>query len=143
MFHVFFYKLLIGFLVCIPFIAQAMDKQTLSINKQLFHLEVPETAKEYNHGLMYRHHLPEGYGMLFVFDPKTEVVMWMKNTYIALDMLFIGADNRIVCIFEHTTPLSLKMLSCDAPVMAVIELNAGDVKKFHLLKGMILKKSTN
>lgn len=65
--------------------------------------------------------------------------MWMKNTYLPLDMLFIGSDYQIKCILEYTQPLSLTLLSCDEATLAVIELNAGEVNKFKLKKGMKLK----
>jgi uncharacterized membrane protein (UPF0127 family) len=116
--------------------AQAMDKQMVSINQQSFYLEVPQTAKEYKQGLMYRHHMPAHQGMMFRFNPDNQPIMWMKNTYIPLDILFIGADHRIKCIVEQARPLSLKLVRCPVPVAAVIELNAGEVKKCHLLKGM-------
>jgi uncharacterized membrane protein (UPF0127 family) len=120
---------------------EAMSSLSLSINNHLFHLEVPQTIKEYNQGLMNRYSMPPSYGMIFLFDPKTKSrpTMWMKNTYVSLDMLFIGPDYKIACILQHTKPLSLELLSCDQPVLAVIELNSGDVDRFHLEKGMELQ----
>lgn len=137
----FFYKLIISLLASIPFMTYAMDKMTVLINDHEFYLEVPETLSEYNEGLMYRKTLEHNRGMIFVYDPKNtnKAAMWMKNTYLSLDMLFIGPDYRIKCILEHTKPLSLERLTCNDSVLAVIELNAGEVDKFQLKKDMKIK----
>jgi uncharacterized membrane protein (UPF0127 family) len=114
-----------------------MEHINVIINQHQFNLEVPVTKEEYTQGLMFRRTLPERHGMLFIFDPQGKPqAMWMKNTYLSLDMLFVGPDSKIACILEHTQPLSLTLLSCDAPVSRVIELNAGEVKKYHLEQGM-------
>ena len=60
---------------------------------------------------MYRKELADGKGMLFDFSPEQEVSMWMKNTYISLDMIFIRADGRILRIAENTEPISTKIIS--------------------------------
>lgn len=132
-------KLVVSLLVSLPFTAQAMDRVNVIINNHPVNLEAVKTSSEYSKGLMGRKSLPSGHGMLFAFDPKVPVRMWMKNTDLSLDMLFIGPDYRIKCILEHTKPLSLKLLSCDEAVAAVIELNAGEVKQFQVKKGMEIK----
>ena len=71
---------------------------------QVFSVEVMRTPDERSKGLMYRRELPDGRGMLFDFSPEQNVSMWMKNTYISLDMIFIRADGRILRIAENTTP---------------------------------------
>lgn len=118
------------------------DVVTLKINQHSFTLNIPKTEKQYGQGLMYKHHLPERTGMFFVVDSKDtqNFNMWMKNTYIPLDMLFIGPDYRITCIKKNTKPLSLKHISCPSPTMAVIEINAGEANKYHLAKGMKITK---
>ena len=68
------------------------------------------TEEEKTTGLMYRKELADGKGMLFDFSPEQEVSMWMKNTYISLDMIFIRADGRILRIAENTEPLSTKII---------------------------------
>lgn len=118
----------------------------IKINHHLFTLNIPKTSKQYIQGLMFRHHLPERTGMLFAIDPKDShhFDMWMKNTYIPLDMLFIGPDYRITCIKKNAKPLSLKHISCPSPTIAVIEINGGEANKYHLVKGMkIMKDQTN
>ena len=62
------------------------------------------TEEEKTTGLMYRKELPDGKGMLFDFSPEQQMSMWMKNTYISLDMIFIRADGRILRIAENTEP---------------------------------------
>jgi uncharacterized protein len=134
------YKVFVGFFMFIP-VTHAMEQITLLLNNHAFYLEVPISMKEYSQGLMYRHHLAESTGMIFLFDEKdvSKPAMWMKNTYISLDMIFIGSDYRIACILEHTQPLSLTVLSCEEPAIAVIELNAGEARKFRMIKGMEIK----
>jgi hypothetical protein len=76
-------------------------------------------------GLMYVRELGEFEGMLFPTPAPAVVTMWMKNTYIPLDMLFIRADGRIARIAAQTTPLSERTISSGEPVTAVLELNGG------------------
>lgn len=136
------YVLFISLFLILP-LAYSMKTVTHFINEHAFELEVPVSTPEYNQGLMYRKRLQERTGMIFLFSPKkgNTPLMWMKNTYISLDMLFIGLDNRIACIIENTKPLSLSFLSCDRPVLAVIEINAGEVKKYNLKPEMEIKGS--
>jgi uncharacterized membrane protein (UPF0127 family) len=76
----------------------------------VFSVEMATTEEEKTTGLMYRKELADGKGMLFDFSPEQEVSMWMKNTYISLDMIFIRADGRILRIAENTEPLSTKII---------------------------------
>jgi uncharacterized protein len=76
-------------------------------------------------GLMFVRHMDDHEGMLFVFPGGQRVSMWMKNTYISLDMLFIGADGRIEYIAPRTIPLSLTIISAPNPARAVLELKGG------------------
>ena len=86
-------------------------------------------------GLMYRDHLPENTGMLFDYGHEQSVQMWMKNTLIPLDMLFIDDNGRIVHIVENTRPGSEILIDSGRPVRAVLELNAGSVEKHHIRTG--------
>lgn len=114
----------------------------IKINHQSFTLNIPKTAKQYEQGLMFLHYLPERTGMIFTVEPKDAypLRMWMKNTYIPLDMLFIGSDYRIACIKRNTKPLSLEHISCPVPTIAVIEINGGEANKYHLVKDMKITK---
>lgn len=86
-------------------------------------------------GLMHRQYLPENAGMLFDYRHEQSVQMWMKNTLIPLDMLFIDNDGRIVRIVENTEPGSQALIDSGQPVRAVLELNAGSVKKYGIQVG--------
>ena len=94
--------------------ARAASFQTLEIatksGVQVFSVEMATTEEEKTTGLMYRKELADGKGMLFDFSPEQQVSMWMKNTYIPLDMIFIRADGRILRIAENTEPLSTKII---------------------------------
>ncbi|MEE8394039.1 MAG: DUF192 domain-containing protein, partial [Rhodospirillales bacterium] len=76
-----------------------------------------------------------GQGMLFDFKKTQPVAMWMKNTLISLDMLFIAADGRIVGIARHTVPMSLKTIFSPAPVRGVLEIGAGISEKLGIGTG--------
>src|SRR5271165_2562387 len=80
--------------------ARAASFQSLEIvtksGVQVFTVEMATTEEEKTTGLMYRKELADGKGMLFDFSPEQQVSMWMKNTYISLDMIFIRADGRIL-----------------------------------------------
>ena len=93
---------------CTGFGARAATFQTLEIatksGVQVFSVEMATTEEEKTTGLMYRKELADGKGMLFDFSPEQQVSMWMKNTYISLDMIFIRADGRILRIAENTEP---------------------------------------
>lgn len=90
-----------------------------------FQVEVATTAEQRRHGLMFRETLEDDHGMLFDFERSAPVTMWMRNTYVSLDMLFIDADGRIRRIVTDTQPLSDAVIGSGGPVRAVLELRAG------------------
>jgi uncharacterized membrane protein (UPF0127 family) len=102
---------------------------------QVFSVEMAATEEEKTTGLMYRKELPDGKGMLFDFSPEQQVSMWMKNTYISLDMIFIRADGRILRIAENTEPLSTKIISSGGPAKGVLEVAAGTAQKYGIAPG--------
>ncbi len=102
---------------------------------QVFSVEMATTEEEKQTGLMYRKELADGKGMLFDFNPAQEVSMWMKNTYVSLDMIFIRADGRILRIAENTEPLSTKIISSQGPARAVLEVVAGTAQKYGIRPG--------
>ena len=83
-------------------------------------------------GLMHVRHMPEFTGMLFSYTEPNIHSMWMKNTYISLDILFIREDGTISNIAANTEPLSLKSISSTEPVSYVLELNAGVTSELHI-----------
>ncbi len=119
--------------------ARAASIQPLEIvtknGVQVFSVEMATTEQEKETGLMYRKELADGKGMLFDFSPEQEVSMWMKNTYISLDMIFIRADGRILRIAENTEPLSTKIISSRGLAKGVLEVIAGTAKKYGIEPG--------
>ena len=100
-----------------------------------FKVELAVTPAQRQRGLMFRQELAADAGMLFDFGRPSPVSMWMRNTYIPLDMLFIAEDGRIVKIVERTIPLSLTTISSDRPVRAVLELKGGTVSRLGISTG--------
>lgn len=100
-----------------------------------FDLEIADSASARAAGLMCRSELAEGHGMLFVYPHPQRVKMWMKNTYVPLDMLFIDADGRIVRILENLEPRQEKRIGSGVPVTAVLELPAGSVARHGIRVG--------
>ena len=100
-----------------------------------FTIEVATTASEQALGLMFRRSLPENAGMLFVYDPPQPAAMWMKNTLISLDMVFIAPDSTVLRIERNTEPFSTKVIPSEGPISAVLELNAGQADKIDLKRG--------
>ncbi len=98
-------------------------------------IELAATPAEQSRGLMFRTRLPAKHGMLFLHDPPQRVVMWMKNTYLSLDMVFFDDEGKVVQIVEGTTPLSLARIRSSQPIAAVLELAAGSVRTLSLAKG--------
>ena len=119
--------------------ARAASFQPLEIvtknGVQVFSVEMATTEQEKQTGLMYRKELADGKGMLFDFNPEQEISMWMKNTYVSLDMIFIRADGRILRIAENTEPLSTRIVSSQGPARAVLEVVAGTAQKYGIRPG--------
>ena len=97
-----------------------------------FDVWVADTAQRAEQGLMFVRDLPPARAMIFPIRPPRVETMWMKNTYIELDMLFIDTDGRVVKIIERAHPLSLETLSSDVPVGGVLELKGGEVRELGL-----------
>jgi uncharacterized membrane protein (UPF0127 family) len=102
---------------------------------QHFSVWVADTAARQTQGLMYVRDLPAGRGMLFLEPAARPAVFWMKNTYIPLDMLFVGPDHRIVKIAARAPPLSLATISSDAPVIAILEIKGGEAQRRSIRLG--------
>lgn len=90
-----------------------------------FSVEIARTEAERERGLMYRRFMPQDRGMLFDFKTPQTITMWMKNTYIPLDMIFIGRDGRVTSLAPNAEPLSERIISSSGPAYAVLEVNAG------------------
>jgi uncharacterized membrane protein (UPF0127 family) len=119
--------------------ARAASIQPLEIvtktGVHVFSVEMATTEQEKETGLMYRKELADGKGMLFDFSPEQEVSMWMKNTYISLDMIFIRADGRILKIAENTEPMSTRIIPSNGLAKGVLEVIAGTAQKYGIQPG--------
>ena len=86
-------------------------------------------------GLMFRRYMPPDRGMLFDFGASEPVAMWMQNTYIPLDMLFIHTDGTIAFIGANVAPYSREPVSAGVPVVAVLELRGGRAAELGIKEG--------
>jgi uncharacterized membrane protein (UPF0127 family) len=98
-------------------------------------VEIADTPEEKRLGLMFRTDLPEGTGMLFPYGEPREVAMWMHNTYIPLDMVFIRADGTVHRIEARAEPMSDRVINSDGPVSAVLELPGGAAERLGIKAG--------
>jgi len=98
-------------------------------------VEVARTDEQRARGLMFRQSMPADRGMLFDFKAEQPGMMWMRNTYISLDMIFISRDGVVINIAENTEPLSERTIPSARPAFAVLELNAGVSRKIGLKPG--------
>ena len=117
----------------------AMEKGMLEIatkaGVRAFNVELAVTEDEREKGLMFRKDVPDGYGMLFDFKQDQMVSMWMRNTLVSLDMIFIRRDGTIARIAENTEIKSENIISSGEPVRAVLEVVAGTAKKYGIAPG--------
>jgi uncharacterized membrane protein (UPF0127 family) len=100
-----------------------------------FDVELAVTPQQQTQGLMYRPSLAPAAGMLFIYRPVRRVSMWMRNTAIPLDMLFIAEDGEIVRIAERSVPFSLTTISSGMPVRGVLEINGGTAARLGIELG--------
>lgn len=115
----------------------AFGKDTLVITASAhachrFDVWIAVTRKQHARGLMHVRYLAAGGGMLFVYTAAERRSMWMKNTYIPLDMLFIRRDGTVSSLVSNTEPLSLRSISSIEPVTFVLELNAGVADRLQI-----------
>lgn len=98
-------------------------------------LEIADTPEKQAVGLMFRRSLPVDHGMLFPHPSERELTMWMRNTYISLDMVFIRADGTVHRVARATEPFSEEIVASKGPVLAVLELVAGAADKYGVEAG--------
>lgn len=108
-----------------------------------FSVEVANDPVSRATGLMYRNSLPIDQGMLFILEEPEIATMWMRNTYIPLDIIFIGEDMLIKHIVSNTTPRSEKIISSKEKVKFILEVNAGLSNKYVINKGYKVIYGTN
>jgi len=101
----------------------------------VFEAEMARTSEQRMQGLMYRQSMPENHAMLFDFQVEDKVMMWMRNTYMSLDMVFVSHKGRVVWVAVDAEPLSERIIASPRPAYAVIELNAGAARAIGLKVG--------
>ena len=102
---------------------------------KVFEVEVADTEREQARGMMYRESVPDMTGMLFEFDKPKVATIWMKNTAVSLDILFVRTNGKILKIEHSATPYTLRNSSSEAPVAAVLELGAGQAIELGIKPG--------
>jgi uncharacterized membrane protein (UPF0127 family) len=119
--------------------AQAMLRETLKLvtaqGEVVIQVEITETSAEKAQGLMFRTRIPERTGMLFHYEHPQEITMWMRNTYVPLDMVFIRADGVVHRIEARTEPFSESIIASRGAVTACLELGAGEAERLGLKPG--------
>ncbi len=101
----------------------------------IFAVELALTGEARAQGLMNRTDLGPNQGMLFDFGQEREVTMWMRNTPLSLDMIFIQADWQVSHVAANTTPFSEAIISSNGPVRYVLEVNAGRAAALGIVPG--------
>ncbi|NIY74624.1 DUF192 domain-containing protein [Thalassospira sp. HF15] len=109
--------------------ATGFDRSRLLVDGEVFNVELAITPEERSRGLMFRTEMAKDAGMLFDFGSARDISMWMKNTFISLDMLFIDAKGTIVGIEKRTVPQSETIIPSPKPVRFVLELNGGSADR--------------
>ncbi|NKB44628.1 MAG: DUF192 domain-containing protein [Alphaproteobacteria bacterium] len=106
-----------------------------SVTRYPFQFELADTAASRSTGLMHRAEIAADHGMLFDFKRDRMVTMWMRNTFIPLDMLFLSVEGEIITIAENTVPHSEKTVSSRKRVRSVLEVAAGTVQSLSINAG--------
>ncbi|KUJ85934.1 hypothetical protein AVO45_02865 [Ruegeria marisrubri] len=104
-----------------------------------FNIELAVTPRERAKGLMFRTELPQRSGMLFVFDPPQPAVFWMKNTLIPLDIIFADRSGVVTRVHEGAIPGDETVIEGGDAVFAVLEVNAGQARRFAIGPGTVMR----
>lgn len=117
-----------------------LPRETLTIvghdgQKHVFHVEIAKTPAEQTVGLMFRTALGADQGMLFPWNPPQRSEMWMENTLVPLDMVFIGPHGTIRTIAENTVPESQAVIDSQVRVAATLEVPAGTTARLNIVVG--------
>ena len=119
--------------------ALALRRETMTLvtaqGQKQISVEITESDTEKARGLMFRTRLADNEGMLFFYDQPQEITMWMRNTYIPLDMVFIRPDGVVQRIVARTEPLSEAIISSVDKVVACLELAGGAAERLGLKVG--------
>lgn len=118
-----------------PDLAQAHIRVVTSSGPHEFKVWIADDEQSRARGLMFVESLPASQGMLFLFERPRFASFWMKNTYLSLDIVFIGPDDRVVNVARNTTPLSEGSIVSAAPAASVLEFVAGTAARIGLATG--------
>jgi uncharacterized membrane protein (UPF0127 family) len=105
----------------------------------VFSVEIASDPASRERGLMFRLNLPEDRGMLFQYEEPQRIAMWMKNTFIPLDMIFIRSDGSVAEVVAHTVPHSLSIIEAKEAVIAVLEVAAGTAERLGIGPGAVIR----
>jgi uncharacterized membrane protein (UPF0127 family) len=100
-----------------------------------FKVEIADTDRSREIGMMWRTSVPRGTGMLFDFKRSEPATFWMENTLVSLDLIFIRADGTIANIAANAQPLSRAIIASNGPVLAVLEIGGGEARRLGLAPG--------
>lgn len=118
---------------------QTFEKNNLAIKtksgRHEFRIEVARRPRQQAQGLMFRRRMAADAGMLFLYRNSQPASMWMKNTFIPLDLLYIDRTGKIVGFHQRAVPQSLEVITSKQPVSAVLEVNAGTVSRLQIAVG--------
>lgn len=115
-------------------------------NKKVLHkvnIEVSDEDRERAQGLMYRSHMGDDQGMIFIFPRSEPQSFWMKNTKIPLDIIYINEQNEIVKIYKQTKPFNTTSLPSGKNAMYVVEINGGLTDKYGISEGDVIEFKKN
>jgi len=138
------FSILVLLLLFCPFSVDAGDALSLQPSKLTiesssgdhdFVVELARSPEERSRGLMFRESLADDRGMLFLFDGEKRRAMWMKNTLIPLDMLFLGCDGQVLAIHPDATPKSLEPIAPDVLSCGVLEISGGLAARLGIVPG--------
>ena len=129
----------IAFVLTAPAALAELETSPLTIESSngvhAFTVEIADEPEEITTGLMNRESMDPDAGMLFDFGQPREAAMWMKNTLIPLDMLFMAPDGQVIAIARNAVPGSLRTITPGVPVKAVLELNGGRAEELGIEPG--------
>lgn len=114
---------------------ESIAVETRSARRHVFEAWRAETPEQREQGLMFVKQMGADEAMIFIYEPAQYVAMWMKNTFLPLDMLFVDDRGCVVNVKERAKPQSLDTIAAGAPVALVVELNAGTIAARGIHKG--------
>tara|TARA_E500000075_G_scaffold62934_1_gene56614 strand:+ start:119 stop:568 length:450 start_codon:yes stop_codon:yes gene_type:complete len=119
--------------------AEFPEKEILIANSngdiKKFNVEIADNNETRSKGFMWRENIPDGTGMLFVWNKEAYRNFWMKNTPTSLDILFFDGDGKFLNVVEKTKPFSLDNIQSSEPSQYVLELMAGSAKIYNIYSG--------